>query len=164
MRLPAIAAATLCATLLSLPAVGRAEPAKAAFFGVLFINTSQSETSAEEEARLAALEARLIEKLEASGRYLMVDTAPVAAKINLYANPADCNGCDSDLARELGADVAITGEVQKTSDLILGLSIYIRDAGTGALVAGGSADMRGNTDLIWQRTLDWVLRNRVLKP
>jgi uncharacterized protein DUF2380 len=27
-----------------------------------------------------------------------------------------------------------------------------------------SADMRGNTDESWSRTLDWLIRNRLLAP
>jgi hypothetical protein len=27
-----------------------------------------------------------------------------------------------------------------------------------------SADMRGNTDQTWSRTLDWLVRNRLLAP
>ena len=27
-----------------------------------------------------------------------------------------------------------------------------------------SADMRGNTDETWSRTLDWLVRNRLLAP
>lgn len=153
---------TTFALMALMAARAEAEPTKAAFFGLLFINTSLSEATAEEAARVAKVEAALVDGLVASGRYTMVDIAPVADKTKLYANMADCNGCDTDLAVELGADVAITAEVQKTSDLILGMTIYIREAGTGALVAGGSADMRGNSDDTWLRTLRYLLKNRLL--
>ena len=144
-------------------AVDKPAAQEAAFFGILLINTTQAGLSEEEHARLARLEQALVEGLEASGRYRMIDTAPVADKAKLYSNMSSCNGCDTDLAAELGADVAVTGEVQKTSNLILGMSIYIREAGTGALLAGGSADMRGNNDESWMRTLRWILKNRILK-
>ena len=42
--------------------------------------------------------------------------------------------------------------------------IYVRDASSGATIAAMSADMRGNTDESWSRTLDWLVRNRLLAP
>lgn len=155
--------ATLLLSLSLSPQMAGAEAKTAAFFGLLFINTTLANTTEAEEARMKVMETRLIEELEASGKYRMIDIAPVEPKTRIYSNMSNCNGCDTDLAKELGADVAITGEVQKTSNLILAMSIYIRDAETGALVAGGSADMRGNTDESWLRTVNWILKNRLLK-
>jgi hypothetical protein len=54
--------------------------------------------------------------------------------------------------------------VQKVSNLILSLNIYLRDARTGRLVTSMSADFRGNTDESWQRTASYLLRNRLLAP
>lgn len=140
-----------------------ASAADAAYFGFHLINTSQEPVDDAERARLAMVEARLRETLSEAGAYAFVDTAPVAKKAGLYENLASCNGCDAALAKELGADVAITGEVQKTSNLILSMSIFVRDAETGALIGGGSADMRGNTDDTWRRAVDYIVRNRMLK-
>ena len=67
-------------------------------------------------------------------------------------------------AQELGADVAITGLVQKVSALILNMNIYVRDARSGQLITGMSADFRGNTDESWSRTMSYLLRNRLLAP
>ena len=41
--------------------------------------------------------------------------------------------------------------MQKVSNLILNINIYVRDAETGDLVAAASADIRGNTDKSWSR-------------
>lgn len=164
MRYPSLAFLGASFVALALCAPGRAdEPYRIAYFGVLLLNTSPEETTPDEERRRAALEARLREGLEESGRFAFVDTAPVAKKADLYQNLAHCNGCDARLANELGADLALTGEVQKTSNLILSMSIYIRDADTGQLVGGGSADIRGNTDESWRRGIDYILRNRILR-
>lgn len=116
---------------------------------------------ADEQARLARLGPRLRERLAASGRFSVLDSAPVAAEahaVNLQA----CGGCDATFARRLGADLSVTGTVQKVSNLILNMNIYIRDAGTGSLVAGMSADFRGNTDESWSRALDWLIDHRLL--
>jgi len=45
-----------------------------------------------------------------------------------------------------------------------GCEHYVRDASSGATIAAMSADMRGNTDESWSRTLDWLVRNRLLAP
>jgi hypothetical protein len=66
------------------------------------------------------------------------------------------------MARRAGAELAVTGTVQKISNLILNMNIYVRDATDGRLVTQMSADFRGNTDESWSRALDWLVRNRML--
>ena len=68
------------------------------------------------------------------------------------------------LAQRIGAELAITGTVQKVSNLILNMNIYIREAASGRPLAAVSADLRGNTDESWARALDWLVRNRLLAP
>jgi hypothetical protein len=75
-----------------------------------------------------------------------------------------CGGCDVKLARELGADLEITGMVQKVSNLILNINVYLRDVHTGKLVAAASVDMRGNTDESWSRATRYLIRERLLTP
>jgi hypothetical protein len=57
---------------------------------------------------------------------------------------------------DAGAELGTTGTVQKVSNLIPNMNIYVRDASSGATIAAMSADMRGNTDESWSRTLDWT--------
>ena len=146
------------------PAAAAGPPRSAAFFGVHLIDMSEGGDLADEHARVDLVARRLVEALEGSGRYAFVDTAPVARKAGLFENLANCGGCDARLAAELGAEVAVTAEVQKTSNLILHMSVYVREAGGGALLAGGSADIRGNTEETWLRGMDYILRNRLLRP
>ena len=75
-----------------------------------------------------------------------------------------CGGCDVRFAQQLGADLYITGVVQKVSRLILIMSIYVRDAHTGHLVAAMNADLRGNSDESWSRAATYLVRNRLLAP
>ena len=103
----------------------------------------------------------LREKLAASDRYVVVDTARVSDRARAQ-NLQACGGCDATLAQEAGADVALTGTVQKVSNLILNLNIYLRDAKDDRLLQAMSADFRGNTDESWSRALDWLVRNRLL--
>jgi len=140
-----------------------ASPASVAFFGITLINTSLEPVTPAEEARRRAAEDQIVAAMTDSGRFTFVDTAPVAGRADLFANLAQCNGCDSGFARDLGADLAMTGEFQKTSNLILSFTLYLRDAQSGALIGGGSADIRGNTDDSWHRGVSYILRNRILK-
>ena len=41
---------------------------------------------------------------------------------------------------------------------------FCTNVSSGATTAAMSADMRGNTDETWSRTLDWLVRNRLLAP
>jgi hypothetical protein len=117
----------------------------------------------DEQARLGQLSSQLRERLKDSGRFSLVDIAPVAAEARA-SNLQGCGGCDTRLAGRVGAELSITGTVQKVSNLILNMNIYVRDASSGATLAAMSADMRGNTDESWFRTLDWLIRNRLFAP
>jgi hypothetical protein len=139
-----------------------ADPVRAAFLGFAVVDMSLGANHEAEDARARMIGERLVQTLSESGRYAFVDTAPVEDDIEGHVNVAHCNGCDSAMAARLGADVAITGEVQKTSNLILHMSVYVRDVASGRLVAGGSADMRGNTDESWRRGVDFIVKRRLL--
>ena len=56
-----------------------------------------------------------------SGRFAVVDIAPVAAEARAK-NLQACGGCDVRLAKQIGAELAITGTVQKVSNLILNMN------------------------------------------
>jgi hypothetical protein len=116
---------------------------------------------ADEQTRLADVGDRLRQRLAESGKFTLVDMAPVAAEAHA-SNLQACGGCDTRLARQVSAELALTGTVQKVSNLILNMNIYVRDAGSGQVVAAASADLRGNTDESWSRAIDWLVRNRLL--
>ena len=157
--------AVLC--LLVSPSVARADEPKAAVFDFELIDSSlQGEKDgqrADEQARLLRAGDQLRQGLSDSGKYALVDIAPVRAEAH-NANLQSCGGCDVQFAQKLGADLAITGTVQKVSNLILNMNIYIRNAPTGHLVTAMSADFRSNTDESWSRTVSYLLRNRLLAP
>jgi hypothetical protein len=151
--------------LLSLCAPAPAEPMKVAVFEFELIDTSldgaMNGPRADEQRRLSRLAEELRKQLAASGRYLPVDISSVAAEAH-RSNLQACGGCDAKLAKQAGAELAVTGTVQKISNLILNMNIYIRDAGDGHPVTQMSADFRGNTDESWSRALDWLIRHRLL--
>lgn len=142
-----------------------AEKARIAVFDFELIDTSlEGEITGvkkAEQQRLATLAVTLREKLGQSSRYLVIDVAPVAAAAQAQ-NLQACGQCDAKLAREIGAELSLTGTVQKVSNLILNINIFIRDAKSGQLVDAMSADIRGNTDESWAHGLSWLLRNKLL--
>jgi hypothetical protein len=159
--------AALATLMLLLPVSAQADPPKAAVFDFELLDTSlQGEMDGprgDERQRLIRTSEQIRKGLAESGKFTILDIAPVNAAAHA-SNLQACGGCDVDLAQKLGADLAITGVVQKVSNLILSLNIYLRDARTGRLVTSMSADFRGNTDESWQRTASYLLRNRLLAP
>jgi hypothetical protein len=145
----------------------RAEPPRVAVFDFELIDTSlQGELQGprqDEQARLAHAAEQLRTALQDSGKFRVLDIGPVNDAAH-HSNLQACGGCDVKLASDLGADLAITGTVQKVSNLILNMNIYLRDVHTGNSVAAMTADMRGNTDESWTRTMAWLIRNRLLAP
>lgn len=153
-------------TLMCCGAAG-AEPAKLAVFDFELFDTSlQGEIDGprkDEQDRLLRAAAQVRKGLSDSGKYSIVDIAPASAAAHA-SNLQECGGCDVKLAQQLGADLVITGLVQKVSNLILNMNIYLRDAHSGQLITAMSADFRGNTDESWSRTTSYLLRNRLLAP
>jgi hypothetical protein len=117
----------------------------------------------DEHLRLLKAGDQLRDEVTQSGRFELLDMSGLnvaAQSRNLQA----CGGCDVQLAQQIGADLVITGVVQKVSNLILNMNLYLRNVHTGRLVAAMSADMRGNTDESWSRATSYLVRNRLLAP
>jgi hypothetical protein len=112
--------------------------------------------------RLRTAEQELGRLLAGSGRYLIVDS-PAAAAEAQATNLVDCQACAAAAAKQLGADVAVIGWVQKVSELILNINTVIRSASTGDVVVAGSVDIRGNTDESWTRGVRYLVANRLLR-
>jgi hypothetical protein len=144
-----------------------ADPPKVAVFDFELVDTSlQGEVDGprtDEQKRLAQAGDQVRKALTESGKFAVLDIAPVNVAAH-GSNMQACGGCDVQLAQKLGADLAITGVVQKVSNLILNINFYLRDAHTGNLITSMSADFRGNTDESWSRATSYLLRNRLLEP
>ena len=95
--------------------------------------------------------------------YTLVDTSNVDARLESMPALRTCNGCESRLARELGADRVVTGFVQKISTLILSLSISVHDAQSGELRTKFNASIRGNTDESWEHGMRYLIRNQIFE-
>ena len=152
--------------LLLAPAVASAGP-KAAIFPIELIDVSiDGELGARpEEAQRLALVTRELRQLAArDGGYELVDLSGLAAETEKAAPLHRCGGCEVDIARRAGADIAVTGTVRKVSNLILGITIQVREVTSGRLIRVLQADIRGNTDESWLRGIRWLVANRLLAP
>ncbi|MGL3107939.1 DUF3280 domain-containing protein [Bradyrhizobium sp. BR 1432] len=154
------------AALLLTGSVALADPPKLAVFDFELIDTSlpgEFYGSRPELARLERISEQLRKELADSGRFQVLDIAPIRDAAR-HANLQACGGCDLKLAGQLGAELEITGLVQKVSNLIINLNIYLRDVKSGNMITVASADMRGNSDESWTRTMSYLIRNRLLAP
>lgn len=160
-----LAALVVCAVVALPIGDSRAEPLKAAVFDLELRDRSLegeiNGTSESELQRLAMLSDRLRHALDASERYEVVDDAAVRDKAH-SSNLQACGGCDRTMAAEMGADVSVTGLVNKISNLILSISISVRDVGSGRFIESYNVDIRSNSDESWSRGLDWLLEHRLL--
>ena len=142
------------------------EPVKTvALLGVQFLNDHEDlePTTEAERARLASIEALFKSELEASGRYRFAPIpADAAAKIAAGPEIGNCGGCEFDYGKQLGADYVAWIVVQKVSDLILNINVYMADVATRKLTFVHSVDIRGNTDESWTRGLTYLVKNYLL--
>jgi Protein of unknown function (DUF2380) len=145
----------------------RAEPPKLAIFDVELLDTSlegeMKGPQADEHKRLILISDQLRRQMAESGKYRLLDIAPVKAAAE-GSNLQACGGCDVQYADKIGADLVITGVINKVSTLILNLTIFVRDVHTGQLITAMNADFRGNTDESWTRATSYLVRNRLLAP
>lgn len=150
----------------ALPAVA-AEPVRVAVFDLELIDTSLEGAvhgvRPEELARLAMISRQLRTALAGSGKFVVVDIAPAAAVIAAAGYLHGCNGCAATIAGALGATAALTGTVQKVSNLILNINVVLTDVANPQSRRGASVDIRGNTDESWSRGMSYLIRNRLLR-
>lgn len=153
--------AAFCFCVLSSAAA--ADEQRLAFFGFDLINTSLEATTPAEQKRLQELDDLFREKIDQSSRYQITPLGPaISAAAGVQMDVENCNGCERDLAAKLGAELAAWGTVQKVSNLILNINLYIEDVKSGRLIFVKSVDIRGNTDESWQHGLNYLLQHYLL--
>jgi len=115
----------------------------------------------DETKRLETLTQDLKDRLIDSKKYEVVSLDSLSAEIAAAAPLFKCNGCDADLVKKTGADVAMLGLVQKFSDTLLSVNIEIVDAKTGTVTARYTAAVQGNTDEAWIRAERYIVKNKL---
>ena len=121
------------------------------------------ELKAEHETRLRMASERLRRELANSGLYHVVDNAPAQALIDKLKSQQrylhDCNGCDLDVGKSLGADEVLVAWVDRVSNLILSLTYEIDDVKTGQIDDRNSYDFRGDNDAAWIHTIHFMVQD-----
>jgi hypothetical protein len=115
----------------------------------------------EEKRRLGIITEELIKLIKESGRYEVVDSAPIAAEIEEKSPMYKCNGCEDDLAKKAGAEIAFIGTVRKASDVLFTVSVYIRDVGKEKVIRQASGEIYGNTDAMWLRAVRYLVEKQL---
>lgn len=115
----------------------------------------------EDKRRLQIITDELIKLIRAGGRYEVVDSTPIANDIEEKSPMYKCNGCEDDLAKKVGADVAFIGTVRKASDVLFTVSVYIRDVANQKVIHQGSSEIYGNTDKMWLRAVNYIVDRRL---
>ncbi len=165
-RLPsllAVAAALLLTAAPTLAVDTKPQNAPAAFLGFRFIaNATPMEPA--EEARLGQIEETFKAQLQDAGLYTFTAVPDdLKARIAQGQPPGECSGCEIDYGRELKVPTIMWGTVQKTSNLILNLNIYMADVNGRKMTFVKSVDMRGNTDETWQQAVTYLVKRYIIK-
>lgn len=149
------------------PAALAGEPVKVALLGLEFKNDNEGldPTSDAERARQTKTKELFKSLLEASGRYKFVAvTDEVKKKMDAGQQVGTCAGCELQYGKELGVDAVAWIEVQKVSNLILNMNVYMAGVSDPKYNYLHSVDIRGNTDETWSRSLTYLIKNYFLAP
>jgi hypothetical protein len=119
------------------------------------VDTSQEPTDqrADHARRLAATRDAISSGLAARGTYEIVDRAAIQSdldRIEAQTFLRSCN-CVADLGRKAGADLVMTGLVNKVSTLILSMGVSISRVSSGELIFHQGFDFRGDNDNSYAR-------------
>ncbi|OLL31533.1 hypothetical protein BTH42_11380 [Burkholderia sp. SRS-W-2-2016] len=115
---------------------------------------NDAEINRQQAARIEMVSHAVRAQLDASQRYRVADNSRAAeliAKLGAGQDLTTCDGCARQVGRALGVEQVGLCWVQKVSNLILNLNLRVEDVASGKTLFQRSVDIRGNTDLSWQR-------------
>ena len=108
------------------------------------------------------LETDLLRKMLTERGLVIVDTSPQAAAIAKNLPLSQCNGCDQDIAKALGADIEVTTAVQQSAAAIFNLSGSVKDVATNRVLRSGVVDIRGEGEDVWNHGLKFLVKERLM--
>ncbi|HKB82053.1 MAG TPA: DUF3280 domain-containing protein [Burkholderiales bacterium] len=139
-------------------------PRRAAVMDFELINEMRDyeteESQAVQQRRLALISDTLRQEFDRRGLYRTVDNnaaAKLIADQKARQELRNCNGCELDIGRALGADVVVLAWVQKVSNLILNINIEVKDVASGETLYTKSVDLRSNSDKSWLRGIRYMV-------
>lgn len=162
--LPVLMAALALQVPMTFGAGAQKGPPRLAFFGLHLQNDNEGSepVSDAERNRIGVIEREFTTSVEATGSYAIVPlTSDIRAKIASGQPVGSCGGCEAAFGKELKADRVAWLGVQKISNHILSMNLYIADPATGKLTFVKSVEMGSNTDEAWSRSLKYLLDNHL---
>ena len=148
-----------------LPSLARAaEPVRIAVFPFQIIDTSGEGAHPDQAGRVARATALLAQSLRQTGRYIPVDLAPFAKRIDGLQRPDECGACWAAVARDAGATQEVLPSVHKVSTLITLMTLWFADVRTMRYVARIEGQIRGDTDEAYARGIAFLVTQELDKP
>lgn len=162
MPFPKLVLTALLTWAVTMPA---AAATKAAVFPFDFRDAQQDgevvpQYSPDDLRRVKLIVEELKNLMAKDGKYAVVDLSSREKEVEAASPFNQCNGCEVPIAKEAGADIAVTGYVDKVSGALINLAIAARDTKTGELTKTMSASINGNTDELWLHGVRYLWRNR----
>jgi hypothetical protein len=160
--------ALLCAALLvTFEAAAAAAPIKLAIFDFELEDFSAGVSSADpapsDAAHLSNVTAMVRQLFAQSGRYMLIDVDKVEAPAVKSHTLRDCDGCDAEIALQLGAEQSLVGVVSRISRTEYVVQFQVRDARTGTVVAAADSGLRMGADYSWSRGATRLIEDRLLQ-
>lgn len=160
--------ALLCAALLvTFEAAAATAPIKLAIFDFELEDFSAGVSSADptssDAAHLSNVTAKVRQLFAQSGHYTLIDVDNVEAPAVKGHTLRDCDGCDAEIALQLGAEQSLVGVVSRISRTEYVVKFQVRDARTGTVVAAADSGLRMGADYSWSRGATRLIEDRLLQ-
>lgn len=116
------------------------------------------------QQRALASSGLLRQLLAETGRYEVMVPAPPAAHAaeaalrQRHAVLHTCNGCAQEIGHAAGAELVLMPWAQVVSQLIVNLNVELCEVASDRVLRVKSVDLRGNTDVSWQRGVRFLVR------
>lgn len=124
---------------------------------------SSTDAASADAAHLANVTAMVRQRFAQSGRYSLIDVAQVDATAARTHTLRECNGCDAEIALQLGAEQSLVGVVSRISRTEYVVKFQVRDARTGAVVAAADSGLRMGADYSWSRGAARLIEEKLLE-
>lgn len=158
----------LCVGLLAAFETGAATaPIKLALFDFeledFSAGASSTDATSADVAHLSNVTEKVRQLVAQSGRYKLIDVKTAEEPAVRAHTLRDCNGCDADIALQLGAEQSLVGVVSRISRTEYVVKFQVRDARTGTIVAAADSGLRMGADYSWSRGATSLIKEQLLE-
>jgi hypothetical protein len=136
-------------------------------FEIVDTSNEPSDQRADHARRLAQTRDSIAAGLAARGTYEIVDRSTIAEDLDQILRLTyirTCNGCGVTLAKKAGADLVMTGVVNKVSTLILSMGVSITRVSSAELIYHQGFDFRGDNDQSYARAAKFFTERLARDP